>query len=130
MSDAQTIASRMSDCAGRKDEKERLACYDRVSAGTQPAPVTSLDTWSGNGLKTTRPFSMDGPWEFSWDTKGGLFQAMMFEKGQLPGTHMPQMLANQTAAGRGASYVPAGGSFYIIMNAIGPWTAKAAKVDE
>lgn len=54
----------------------------------------------------------------------------MFEKGQVPGTDMPHLLANQTAAGKGGSYVAAGGTYYIIMNATGAWTAKAVKVDE
>lgn len=59
-----------------------------------------------------------------------LFQVMLYHKGDATGEAMPNIIANQTNAGRGNSYVDKGGDYYLVVNALGPWKAKAVLIND
>lgn len=80
---------------------------------------------SGLGARATRPFTVDGPWEVTWDARGDYFGLFLHDaNGDLVGVS-----ANQSGAGRGSSYQPQGGTYYFDVNALGSWTMRIERVD-
>jgi hypothetical protein len=128
------LENKISICYRTKDDQQRLKCYDTVIQADVDKYNKNQDVlreeWHGNGLLTTRPFHMSGSWEFQWDSKGQIFQVMLYHKGESSGQAMPNLLANQTSGGPGSSYVDSGGDFYLVVNAMGPWSAKAVLVNQ
>lgn len=89
----------------------------QVSEQTGSSAVT---TFSGSGGKNTRPFTADGRWEIQWDASGSIFQLYLYSTdGSLIGVP-----ANQQGPGKGSSYQPRGGRYYLQVNAIGDWEIK------
>lgn len=81
--------------------------------------------YSGNGIKSTRPFSVDGSWEVQWEASGQVFQIYLYtQSGRMAG-----VLANQQGAGTGSSYQPKSGKYYLKINAMGNWNVKIINVD-
>jgi len=81
--------------------------------------------YSGSGMKTTRPFTVNSSWEIQWEAHGMIFQVYLYsEDGQLV-----DVLANQQGEGKGSSYSPKTGSYYLEVNAMGNWEVKIVKVD-
>ena len=78
--------------------------------------------FSGTGARTTRPFTMRGPWTVYWNAKGDIFQIYLYSgNGDLV-----DVSANQMQAGEGSSYVARGGTFYLEVNALGIWVIRVA----
>mgnify|MGYP006274356745 CR=1 FL=1 len=80
--------------------------------------------YSGKGMKTTRPFSIGGPWEIKWDAEGQVFQIYLYNNEG----NLVDVAANQTGAGTGSYYNPKEGTYYIKVNAMGSWELKIIKV--
>jgi hypothetical protein len=88
-----------------------------VSGPSTPNPGGVIVKLSGSGAKNTRPFAAPGPWEIQWDARGDIFQIYVYGKsGNLIG-----VAANQMGSGKGNSYQPRGGEYYLQVNAIGAW---------
>ena len=78
----------------------------------------NVASYSGNGAKNTRPFSVDGDWEIRWDANGEIFQLYLYSSdGELVG-----VAANQSGSGKGSCYQPNPGRYYLQVNALGNWT--------
>ena len=76
-----------------------------------------IATFSGSGGQNTRPFTTTGPWEIQWDAKGDIFQLFLYRaEGGMDGVP-----ANQQGSGKGTSYQPRAGRYYLQVNAIGNW---------
>ncbi|MDR9367238.1 MAG: hypothetical protein RI575_18025 [Balneolaceae bacterium] len=76
-----------------------------------------VETYTGNGGKNTRPFTVDDEWEIQWNASGDIFQLYLYSKdGDLIGVP-----ANQQGAGNGSSYQAKSGSYYLQVNALGKW---------
>jgi hypothetical protein len=85
---------------------------------------SEIATFSGSGGKNTRPFTSIGPWEIQWDAKGDLFQLMLYTaSGEMTG-----IPANQQGSGKGTSFQPKAGKYYLKVNAIGTWSIKIVPV--
>jgi hypothetical protein len=127
------LEGKISACFHLKDNQKRLDCYDTSIQHEVDKYKAHQDVvrqeWQGNGLQTTRPFNMPGSWEFQWDSKG-FFQVMLYHKGESSGETMPNIIANQTNSGRGNSYVDKGGDYYLVVNALGPWKARAVLISD
>jgi len=81
--------------------------------------------YSGSGMKTTRPFTVDSSWEIQWKASGMIFQVyLQSEDGQ-----MVDILANQQGEGEGSSYNPKAGTYYLEINAMGEWEVKIVEVE-
>jgi len=83
-----------------------------------------IATFSGSGGKNTRPFVSTGAWEIQWDAKGDIFQLYLYTaSGDMIGVP-----ANQQGSGKGSSYQPKAGKYYLQVNAIGNWSIKIVPV--
>jgi hypothetical protein len=79
---------------------------------------------SGSGGRNTRPFTAPAAWEIQWNAQGQVFQIYVYsEVGELVG-----VAANQLGAGKGTSYQPRGGRYYLQVNATGSWTIRVVEV--
>ncbi len=85
---------------------------------SQPKAAPSvIATFSGSGGQNTRPFTTTGSWEIQWNAEGDIFQLFLYTAdGKLLGVP-----ANQQGSGKGASYQPRAGKYYLQVNAIGKW---------
>ena len=96
----------------------------KTSSDETKADETSIIKLTGSGLKDTRPFKVGGPWELQWDANGSYFGAYIYNAdGSWVG-----VAANQQGAGKGSSYQPKGGHYYLKINAIGSWHVKVIEV--
>ena len=87
-------------------------------------PQSEIATFSGSGIQITRPFSANGTWEIQWQSIGDIFQLYLYtSNGELVGVP-----ANQQGSGKGTSYQPKPGSYYLQVNAIGSWNIHIVKV--
>ncbi len=85
---------------------------------TARAVEAEVASFSGTGTQSTRPFRVSSGWEIRWEAQGDLFQIFLRNESGEP-VGVP---ANQQGAGSGSSYQARGGSYYLEMNALGPWT--------
>jgi len=96
-----------------------------VNNNQQTQSQNTVVEYSGSGMKTTRPFTVNSSWEIQWEAHGMIFQVYLYsEDGQLV-----DVLANQQGEGKGSSYNPKIGSYYLEINAMGNWEVKIVKVD-
>ncbi|KIX14676.1 glycerol-3-phosphate dehydrogenase/oxidase [Dethiosulfatarculus sandiegensis] len=85
-----------------------------------------IQSFSGNGSKNTRPFTVQDGWEIQWDARGAIFQVFLHNaNGEMVGVP-----ANQQGAGKGASYQAKGGKYYLMVNAVGPWKVKLVNLSK
>ena len=75
--------------------------------------------FSGKGMNTTRPFTVDGSWEVQWSSDD--FIQIFLEKAE---GGLGDLVANEAETGSGSSYQPRGGSYYLKVNALGNWRIK------
>lgn len=96
------------------------------SSASAYAQDSEVAEYSGSGIQNTRPFTVSGPWEVSWDARGDLFQLYIHDEvGNLVG-----VAANQMGVGDGSSYQPTAGIYYLQVNAIGSWTVTISQVSD
>jgi PAN domain len=81
--------------------------------------------YSGTGMQTTRPFTVDGPWEVQWSSDE--FIQIFLSKADKE-EHFPNIIANQIESGSGSSYQPQGGSYYLKISAMGKWHIKVVTI--
>lgn len=103
-----------------------MACYDAIPLPDKvlASAVAGSQDWTGSGATTTRPFTMPGPWEVQWNSRGDIFQIYLK---QADGG-LSDILANQMGPGSGQAYVPRGGTFLMTVNTVGRWTLHAVPV--
>lgn len=94
-----------------------LAFCTSFSASAEDTVVFEL---SGNGTRNTRPFTVRDRWEVKWDARTEhlaihLYTAKGEAQGMLP-------IATQDGPGRGATFRPDGGSYYLKIIAQGDWS--------
>lgn len=113
------IAGQLSVCHNLRDGHARLKCYDAIATkGEAPSPDSGVVFyhWSGTGMTTTRPFQVEVPWELQWNSSN-MIQIYLYRMGG----DMPDIAANQMSAGKGRSYEPRPGEYYMKVNALGDW---------
>jgi hypothetical protein len=80
---------------------------------------------SGLGARAIRPFTVDGPWEVTWDARGDYFGLFLHDANG----DLVDVSANQSGPGSSSSYHPRGGTYYFDVNALGSWTMRIERVD-
>ena len=84
-----------------------------------------VQEYEGNGALNTRPFTVVPGWEIQWDASGDIFQLYLHDgAGDLIG-----VAANQMGPGRGASYQPRAGTYYLQVNALGRWSIRIVSIN-
>jgi len=97
---------------------------DEKNKSKSKSTSSVIATFSGSGGKNTRPFTSTGPWEIQWDAKGDIFQLFLYTaNGDIVGVP-----ANQQGSGKGTSFQPKAGKYYLQVNAIGDWSIKIVPV--
>jgi hypothetical protein len=89
--------------------------------GAEVAPYTTSEAvkFSGSGTTTTRPFSVKGEWELQWTAKGFLAVHLYNLESRL---NEKLMFVYTTEGGKGASYHPDSGTFFLNIIASEPWS--------
>ena len=120
------LVSDLLTCVEITDNAKRLACYDQAVAGKQAKPGEQkiIVEYSGQGMHSTRPFSVRGPWEVQWAASGDFFSIILYTADG----RMVDVVANQMGGGKGASFRPKGGNYYFAMNAMGSWTIRVVSL--
>lgn len=97
-----------------------LSCWTLAIA--QERLVTE---YQGDGIRNTRPFTVDAGWEVQWTAHGDVFQLYLHDaSGELVG-----VAANQSGPGSGSSFQARSGSYYLQVNAIGGWTVRIVDLE-
>lgn len=99
----------------------RVVQLQRQSATQVTGPLK----FEGDGTQTSRPFSVSGSWELQWSGTGDLFQAYLYSANG----DLVNIAANQLGSGAGSSFQPLGGTYYLQVNAVGPWTLQVVPLD-
>jgi len=90
-----------------------------------PDELVVVQTFTGSGGQTTRPFTVSDRWEIEWDARGDIFQLYLYDADggmETPMGEVPRGVpANQMGPGTGSSYQSRGGSYYLQVNAMGDW---------
>jgi len=79
---------------------------------------------SANGQRNLRPFTVKDKWEIQWDSKGSLLNISIFTTdGKIfdPGPM-------QQGPGRGSSFQPKGGDYYLAVSGTGEWTVTVVQL--
>lgn len=115
------------------DKDTRLEKYDLLAQnlGLEIEPDKTkepvIKEYSGSGMQTTRPFTVNTAWEIQWEAKAGdfvLFQIYLYDgSGSLV-----DIVANQSDPGKGSYYSPKGGEYYLNINAVADWEIKIVEV--
>jgi len=107
----------------------RLEMYDILAGklGLKVADDTIIASYSGSGMKNTRPFIAKTSWEIQWDIKTEGFMMFSITLHDEDGNYV-DLAANQTKPGKGSYYSPKKGTFYLSINAIGDWEIKIVAV--
>jgi hypothetical protein len=84
-----------------------------------------VQSFTGTGGRTTRPFVVADEWELQWEAKGGLFQVYLLDSNGA----VVDLAVNQPSDGSGSSYVRKGGRYHLQINALGAWTLRVVEID-
>ena len=95
-----------------------------VPTGVQSAekvPYSSSDvvSFSGSGTTTTKPFIVVGEWELQWKSKGFLAIHLYNLESRL---NEKLMFVYSTDGGKGESYHPDAGEYFLNIVASEPWS--------
>lgn len=87
---------------------------------------TVIQEASGNGTRSLQPFSVDGQWELQWDLKGQSIEVYLRQSsGELVSV---TPMAAQKKPGKGSTFYPQGGYFYLRVIADGDWTLSVVQL--
>lgn len=79
-----------------------------------------IQQFTGNGTRSTRPFTVQDRWELRWDARGTSLQIYEVKPDGEPISLAPA--ASQTKPGSGSSYRPKGNTLYLRILSDGDWT--------
>ena len=71
----------------------------------------------------TRPVTFSGPWVLQWKAEGLFLVHLIDTKGLIA-----HLLVSQPSGGQGSASWPKGGTYFISVVALAPWTARAVLV--
>lgn len=132
------MAATANACADRRTAKIFAAALDEGPPNRAPRrepakPVQQrgppnrvvVETFQGTGVEATRPFTVGDGWEVQWEA-GRFFSIELY--GANGGYQ--DLLANQTRAGGGASYVARGGTYTLDITGTGGggWTVRVVDI--
>lgn len=119
----------------REEQSKHVAALRRAQAcssgasDAEPAAAPSHDprraaTYSGRGTLNTSPFASDQPFELVWTSEAAIHVALYTESGEIVA-----VVADQPSAGRGSSFWPRPGRYFLQVIAAGSWALAVVKTD-
>ena len=79
---------------------------------------------SASGVRNLRPFTVKDQWEIRWDNKGSMITiAVRHPDGKLAADG-----GTQAKPGKGASYQPKGGTYFLEVSGSGDWTVTVVQL--
>lgn len=77
-----------------------------------------VKSWSGDGAKTTEQFTVGAEWRLDWVNDGSYLGVTVYDvRSDLP----IELAANTTQKGSDSTFLHKAGTYYLKVNAIGPW---------
>ena len=95
-----------------------------ASSGEVTEKEISVVNLSGAGMTITRPFKVNGPWEIQWDVSGSFFAVTIYKADG----SLFDIGGSQQGAGKGSSYQPKNGNYYLKIMAAGNWELKIVEI--
>lgn len=130
----EDFLQKLNEISAIDNDIARLEAYDQFVSGlnidstdNSSSSSTSriIAQYSGNGLKNTRPFTVNSAWEIQWNAAGDIFQIYLYDSNG----NLVDIAANQMQPGEGSYYSPKTGTFYLEINAMGDWEVDIANVN-
>lgn len=81
-------------------------------------------SFSGNGISSTKQFSMESSWTLNWKFVGNIFQVYLYS---VDSGDLLSVLVLQTASGSGNSFYPDPGKYYLKVVSNGEWNLEVLK---
>ncbi len=125
----------------RRDHPNRVAARHTLHRATGPITALALAgllltalsppavadvlvrEFSGSGMQTTRPFTVDGPWELQWQAQGYFMIVIRHQSGRLGVSDIVGL-----GEGSGSAYRPRSGTYFLEISGVGAWTVKVIRV--
>ncbi|WP_114474501.1 hypothetical protein [Halanaerobium sp. DL-01] len=129
----ENILQKLDEISAIENDIARLEAYDQFVSSLNIEPDQNkksnssnniIAQYSGTGMKNTRPFEINNPWEIQWNATGEIFQIYLYDEHG----NLVDIAANQMGAGKGSYYSPKTGTFYLEVNAMGDWEVKVVNV--
>ena len=114
----------------READRARFSENAKARRDIAPAEKSGADEESviirvdGSDSGATRPFAVSGPWEIQWVASGNFFAIVLMDSAG----KWVDLVANQGSPGKGSSYRPTGGTYYLDIQALGAWKIRAVRV--
>lgn len=130
----EEIVNELKEIVVITDKDIRLEKYDILAKklGLEIAVADELiiNSYSGSGMQTTRPFTVNTAWEIQWEAKAAdfvLFQIYLYDGSG----GLVNIVANQSDPGKGSYYSPKRGEYYLAIGGIGcDWDVKIVAVEK
>ena len=106
----------------RRIEQQRGEATRSVAPAIESAEQ-ELISWSGNGSRNTRPFNVKGPWEIQWESDKYIFIEVYDKDGKYVDNS-----GIESDSGRGNSFQPTGGDYYLNIKGGGAWTVRVVAI--
>ena len=105
-------------------EKETIGNQTPQSPSGPPRQASGMTSFKGSGIQNTRPFTVSSPWEIVWDGQGKAVYIVIYNSdGSIAGG-----AGNDT--GKGRSYQPKGGTYYLNIMMGENWQVSVVPVAE
>lgn len=102
---------------------ETASADEALELGEPGASVTVLQDFSGSGTRSTRPFEAASRWEIQWASTEGIRIVLHTASGEELG-----VAAEQTAPGRGSTFQPEGGAYFLRVESTGDWRIRLVEL--
>ena len=94
-----------------------VSISDAVGVELNQYNETKSVRFTGNGTKTTRPFTVQDEWELQWTCEGLIIVSLY-----ATGTNNPPKIIVRSRNGTGSSYYAKAGSYYLKVHAKKDWS--------
>lgn len=101
-----------------------------VAAPSWAVDETIVFSQSANGTRTLRPFEVKAQWEIRWQSADPIAVTVFRADGKEndPLSKLPVASGSQTKGGKGSTYVPQGGHYYLQIMSMGEWTISVVQL--
>ena len=121
--DNQSTSSTVPEQSGKSSTIKKDSS-DEASSSEVTEKEISVVTFSGSGTTKTRPFTVNGPWEIQWSFSGSFFAVTIYNADG----SVFDIGGSQEGSGKGSSYQPKKGNYYLKIMTAGIWELKVVEI--